>query len=88
MPCMIIIAIGFNCSYSGDSAIVHISEGLRYNSGLELLLVADNPFGDDGGLSLAQVLCKENITLRVLDIHGTRMSQQVEQKVCIYASIT
>ena len=43
--------------------------------------MADNPFGDDGGLSLAKVLCKENVTLRVLDIHGTRMSQQVEQRV-------
>lgn len=44
-------------------------------------MLADNPFGDDGGLNLAQVLCKENVTLRVLDIHGTRMSQQTEQKV-------
>ena len=65
----------------GDSAVVYISEGLRYNSGLELLLLADNPFGDDGGLSLTQVLCKENVSLKVLDIHGTRMSQQTEQKV-------
>ena len=43
--------------------------------------MADNPFGDDGGLSLSKVLCKENVTLRVLDIHGTRMSQQTEQRV-------
>ena len=74
---------------TGDNAVVHISEGLRYNSGLELLLLADNPFGDDGGSSLAQVLCKENVTLRVLDIHGTRMAQHTEQKVhtqCISAS--
>ena len=61
--------------------MVHISKGLKYNSGLELLLLADNPFGDDGGLSLVEVLCKENITLRVLDIHGTGMSQRTEQKV-------
>lgn len=66
---------------AGDSAVVYISEGLRYNSGLELLLLADNPFGDDGGTSLAQVLCKENVTLRVLDIHGTKMSQHTEQRV-------
>jgi len=65
----------------GDSAVVHISEGLRYNSGLELLLLADNPFGDDGGLNLTQVLCKENVSLKVLDIHGTKMSHQTEQKV-------
>ena len=45
--------------------------------------MADNPFGDDGGLSLSKVLCKENVTLRVLDIHGTRMSQQTEQRVCM-----
>ena len=64
--------------------MAHISEGLRSNSGLELLLLADNPFGDDGGLSLAQVLCKENVTLRVLDIHGTNMSTETEQKVLYY----
>ena len=75
---------GYYCCHwlpTGDSAVVHISKGLKYNSGLELLLLADNPFGDDGGLSLAEVLCKENVTLRVLDIHGTRMSQRTEQKV-------
>lgn len=68
---------------TGDSAVAYISEGLRYNSGLELLLLADNPFGDDGGLSLVRVLCKENVTLRVLDIHGTQMSQPTERKVCV-----
>ena len=78
----------YHCHWlsTGDSAVVYILEGLRYN----------NPFGDDGGTSVAQVLCKENITLRVLDIHGTscciekapiiiiirrRMSQHTEQKV-------
>ena len=71
----------------GDSAVVYISEGLRYNSGLELLLLADNPFGDDGGLNLTQVLCKENTSLKVLDIHGTRMSQQTEQKVFKHACV-
>ena len=51
------------------------------NSGLEMLLLADNPFGDEGGKQLAAVLCNNNRSLRVLDIHGTRMSSQGEKEV-------
>lgn len=78
--------VSYGCHWlpTGDNAVAYISDGLRHNRGLELLLLADNPFGDDGGLNLVQVLCRENLTLRVLDIHGTRMTQQTEQKVRTY----
>ena len=46
-----------------------------------MLLLADNPFGDEGGRQLAAVLCNNNSSLRVLDIHGTRMSKATEKEV-------
>lgn len=65
----------------GDNAIENISEALSFNSGLEMLLLADNPFGDEGGRQLSAVLCNNNRSLRVLDIHGTRMSKPAEKEV-------
>lgn len=65
----------------GDNAIENIAEALSFNSGLEMLLLADNPFGDEGGRQLAAVLCNNNSSLRVLDIHGTRMSKATEKEV-------
>ncbi len=59
----------------GDTAIMHLAQALTVNTGLEMLLLADNPFGDEGGRHLQQVLCYSNRSLRVLDIHGTRMSK-------------
>ena len=66
----------------GDNAIEHMAEALAFNSGLEMLLLADNPFGDAGGRQLSAVLCNNNRSLRVLDIHGTRMSKSTEKEVC------
>lgn len=66
----------------GDNAIENMAEALAFNSGLEMLLLADNPFGDEGGRQLAAVLCSNNRSLRVLDIHGTRMSKSTEKEVC------
>ena len=65
----------------GNSAIVQLGAALEVNTGLEMLLVADNPFGDEGGQQLTSVLCRTNRTLQVLDIHGTHMSKQVEREV-------
>ena len=61
--------------------MAHIADALSVNSGLEMLLLADNPFGDEGGKQLAHVLCSSNRSLRVLDIHGTRMTKQGEKEV-------
>ena len=61
--------------------MAHIAESLAVNSGLEMLLLAANPFGDEGGKQLAAVLCNNNRSLRVLDVHGTRMSKQGEKEV-------
>lgn len=61
--------------------MVDLAEGLTANSALEILLLADNPFGDEGGMKLAEVLCSENSCLRVLDVHGTHMSRHVERRV-------
>ena len=60
---------------------MQLATALEVNSGLEMLLVADNPFGDEGGQQLASVLCRINHTLRVLDLHGTHMSKAVEREV-------
>lgn len=60
----------------------HLADALQVNSGLEMLLLADNPFGDEGGQQLAEVLCNGNRSLRVLDIHGTRMTRAAEREVC------
>ena len=66
---------------AGDSAVVHLATALEVNTGLEMLLIADNPFGDEGGQQLTSVLCRSNHTLRVLDLHGTHMSKPVEREV-------
>ena len=62
--------------------MVQLGTALEVNSGLEMLLVADNPFGDEGGQQLTSVLCRSNCSLRVLDLHGTHMSKAVEREVC------
>ena len=67
--------------FTGDSGVVHVAEGLASNSTLEMLLLADNPFGDEGGLRLTEVLCTDNTTLKVLDLHGTHMTKVMERKV-------
>jgi len=61
--------------------VEHLADALQVNSGLEMLLLADNPFGDEGGQQLAEVLCNGNRSLRVLDIHGTRMTRAAEREV-------
>ena len=66
---------------TGDCGVVDIAMGLSVNSALEILLLADNPFGDEGGTKIAEVLCNENSCLRVLDVHGTHMSRPVERRV-------
>lgn len=68
--------------FPGDGAVEHLADALQVNSGLEMLLLADNPFGDEGGQQLAEVLCNGNRSLRVLDIHGTRMTRAAEREVC------
>ncbi len=70
----------------GDSAIESLAQGLAVNSGLEMLLIGDNPFGDEGGRCLGEVLCRNNRTLTVLDIHGSRMSKSVEKTVSLYTT--
>lgn len=69
------------CCVAGDSAVVQVATALEVNAGLEMLLIADNPFGDEGGQQLTSVLCRSNHTLRVLDLHGTHMSKPVEREV-------
>ena len=69
----------------GDTAVEAIADSLSVNSGLEMLLMGDNPFGDEGGRQLCDVLCNSNRSLKVLDIHGTRMSKAVEKEVCLCA---
>ena len=66
---------------TGDSAVVQLAAALEVNTGLEMLLIADNPFGDEGGQQLTSVLCRTNRTLRVLDLHGTHMTRAVEREV-------
>ncbi len=63
--------------------MAHLAESLTVNSGLEMLLLADNPFGDEGGQQLAMVLCNSNRTLHILDIHGTQMTKNGEKAVSI-----
>lgn len=46
-----------------------------------MLLIADNPFGDEGGQQLTSVLCRTNNALQVLDLHGTHMTMTVEREV-------
>jgi Ran GTPase-activating protein (RanGAP) involved in mRNA processing and transport len=65
----------------GDRAVVELASALAVNSGLEMLLIADNPFGDEGGQQLTSVLCRTNRTLRVLDLHSTHMTKAVEREV-------
>lgn len=65
----------------GDSGVSFLADALAINTGLNMLLLADNPFGDEGGWRLADVLCNNNRSLQVMDIHGTRMTQQVEREV-------
>ena len=76
---------------AGDAAVVAIIESLSVNSGLEMLLIAENPFGDETGPVVVNTLCKKNTTLRVLDIHGSRMSidteKQVQPTICFLESI-
>ena len=65
----------------GDNSVEYLSQALSINTGLEMLLLADNPFGDEGGRHLMDVLCNSNRSLRVLDIHGTRMTKAAEKEV-------
>ena len=60
---------------------MHLADGLSVNTGLEMLLLADNPFGDEGGRQLSLVLSQGNRSLRVLDLHGTHMSKPVEKEM-------
>ena len=46
-----------------------------------MLLIAENPFSDEGGTNLSSVLCQSETSLRIMDIQGTRMSPDVERKV-------
>lgn len=66
---------------AGDAAVTSIMESLSINTGLEMLLIAENPFGDEGGTLVVAVLCKSNTTLKVLDIHGSRMNIDTEKQV-------
>ena len=66
---------------SGDGAVEYLADALQVNSGLEMLLLADNPFGDEGGQHLAEVLCNSNRSLKVLDVHDTRMTRAGEKEV-------
>ena len=43
--------------------------------------MADNPFGDEGGMRLTEVLCDDNSTLQILDLHGTQMNKGLERKL-------
>lgn len=49
--------------------------------GLETLLLAENPFGDEGGTTLTQTLCSHNKTLHTLDVRRTQMSRSGEKQV-------
>lgn len=75
------ITVSDNSIIIGDRAIVGLAATLEINTGLEMLLIADNPFGDEGGQQLTSVLCRTNQTLRVLDLHGTHMTKTVEREV-------
>lgn len=66
---------------TGDGAVCQLAESLAVNTGLEMLLLADNPFGDEGGEYLASVLCGGNQSLHVLDLHGSNMSRHGERAV-------
>ena len=46
-----------------------------------MLLIAENPFGDEGGTNLSSVLCQNVTALRILDIQNTRMNSDVERQV-------
>ena len=50
------------------------------NTTLEMLLIAENPYGDVGGTNFASSL-SQNQTLRILDIQNSRMSPEVEKQV-------
>ena len=67
----------------GDTSISAIAEALTLNRSLEMLLIAENPFSDEGGTNLSSVLCQSETSLRLMDIQGTRMSIDVERKVII-----
>ena len=65
---------------AGDAAVSNIGEALVSNSSLEMLLVAENPFGDVGGANLSHSLC-QNTTLKTLDVQHSRMTADVEKQV-------
>ena len=67
--------------FAGDTGVVHLATALESNTGLETLLLADNPFGDEGGTTLRQTLCSHNKTLKTLDVHQTQMSRSGEKLV-------
>lgn len=46
-----------------------------------MLLVAENPFGDEGGTNLSSVLCQTENPLKIMDIQNTRMTPEVEKQV-------
>ena len=73
---------------SGDGAVEYLADALQVNSGLEMLLLADNPFGDEGGQHLAEVLCNSNRSLKVLDVHDTRMTRAGEKEVGRQGGVT
>ena len=68
--------------------MVQLASALEVNSGLEMLLIADNPFGDEGGQQLTSTLCRANRALRVLDLHSTHMSKAVEREVSVVSVTT
>lgn len=46
-----------------------------------MLLIAENPFSDEGGTNLSSVLCQSDTSLKIMDIQGTRMSPDAEKQV-------
>ena len=67
--------------------MVAVVESLAANSVLEMLLIAENPFGDECSSAIISTLCKSNMTLKVLDIHGSRMNIDVEKQVESWLSV-
>ena len=65
----------------GDTSINALAEALAVNRSLEILLIAENPFGNEGGTNISSVLCQEDSSLKVMDIQGTRMTPEVEKQV-------
>lgn len=44
-------------------------------------MVAGNPFSDMGGRYLADKLVQGNMTLKILDIHNSEMTESVERQL-------